>query len=229
MRKCVEQWRKYYDTVAISAAIYHIIVTHSEIGRFIGIEQRLDTSKPGERLTPDLVVLYDSDRGLLFDLKYLLPTDIRSMKDKLMELSKYGRVQSSWRAGERIGSVDFILVCHPDDVKLAVEAAREVFAETNNPFYDPGSFSIWFWTVTTARETGRREELRLHLAYGATRNVPLQRMIEEAGGILIPEEVLATLRFSLLIEPLCLQPEDGCSFLFLPLCAVREAFSAPNA
>jgi 2-keto-3-deoxy-L-rhamnonate aldolase RhmA len=34
--------------------------------------------------------------------------------------------------------------------------------------------------------------------------------------------------FELLIEPLWLQPEDGCSFLFLPLCAVREAFSAPS-
>ena len=35
--------------------------------------------------------------------------------------------------------------------------------------------------------------------------------------------------FELLIEPLWLQPEDGCSFLFLPLCAIREAFSAPSA
>ena len=196
-RTCVEDFRKYSDTVTTAAAIYHLFASNPSIGHFIGIEHKLVTSNPDEILTPDITAVYNSDsKGLLFELKYSLPTEVGSVKDELLKLEKYSRVQGGWRVKGPVQSVDFILICHIDDVSRAVEGAQQVFAETGKPFYNPTSFSIWYWTIPSARGDERREEMRLLHAYGATRNDLLQQMIKMPGGILAAEEVLTTLRFT---------------------------------
>jgi len=181
----------------VSAAISHLFVTHPELGHFVGVEHKLVATHSNEILTPDITAVYDNNsKGLLFELKYSLPADIRSVKDELMKLAKYGRIRNGWGIKGVVQAADFILVCHMDDLKRAAEAVQQVFYETQNPFYDPLSFSIWSWTVAAAREDERREEMRLLHAYGATRNGRLQQMVSEPGGILVPEEVLTMLRFT---------------------------------
>ena len=194
---CVADFRKYSNTVAVSSAISHLFQTDTRLGHFIGSEHRLLASSPDETLTPDITAVYDGDsRGLLFELKYSLPTDIRSVKEKLLNLAKYSRVRNGWGVKGPVHSADFVLVCHVEDVKRAVDAAGQVFAETQDPFYDPKSFSIWYWTISTPRENERKEEMRLVHAYGGTRNSVLQQLIGQPGGIPIPEDVLMMLRFT---------------------------------
>lgn len=181
----------------MSSAISHLFETNAQLGHFVGSEHKLVASSPDEVLTPDITVVYDGDsKGLLFELKYSLPTDVRSVKDKLMELAKYGRVRNGWGVKAAIQYADFVLVCHVEDVKRAADTAQQIFAEGTNPFYDPKSFSIWYWTISAPRDNERKEEMRLLHAYGATRNSPLQRTIQQPGGIPVPEDVLMTLRFT---------------------------------
>jgi hypothetical protein len=194
---CVADFRKYSDTVAISSAIFHLFEENPPLGRFVGIEHRLVGSSSEELLTPDITVVYDNDsKGLLFELKYSLPTDVRSVKDELLKLAKYSRARDGWGVRGPIQPIDFILVCHSGDVKRTVDAVREVFAETNNSFFSPDNFSVWYWTLSATRGDERKEEMRLLRASGATRNLPLQRMIDLAGGISMTEDVLMSLRFT---------------------------------
>jgi len=180
----------------VSAAISHLFETHVQLGRFVGVEHKLVAMHPDDILTPDITAVYDNDsKGLLFELKYSLPSDVRSVKDELMKLAKYSGAKSGWGIKGVVQAADFVLVCHIDDVKRAVDAVEQIFAETQDPFYNPTGFSIWFWTTTAAREDETKEEMRLQHAYGATRNAPLQQMIKEPGGILVAEEVLTMLRF----------------------------------
>lgn len=195
-RTCVADFYKYYDTLTVSAAISHLFTTCPKLGHFVGVEHKLVTTDPSDILTPDLTVVYDNaSRGLLFELKYSLPSDVRSVKDELMKLAKYSRAYGGWGVSGPVQLADFVLVCHMDDVHRAVEAATQIFDETQNPFYDPRNFSIWTWT-STSRKGERKEEMRLLHTYGATSNVPLQQMIKKAGGIPVAEEVLTTLRFT---------------------------------
>jgi hypothetical protein len=193
----VADWRKYYDTVAVSSAIYHLFETNPNLGRFIGVEHKLTTANPNEILTPDITAVYESNSSaLLFELKYTLPQDIRSVKDELAELAKYGRAERGWGVGSPIQSTDFVLVCTVEDVNRAVEAVKQIATETQDVFYDPRSFSIWHWLRHEAREGEGKEEMRLQHAYGTTRDSALQKLIEQPAGILVPDEVLMTLRFT---------------------------------
>ena len=190
-------FRKYSDTVAISSAILHLFEENPSLGHFIGIEHTLHGSSTEEVLTPDITVTYDNDTiGLLFELKYSLPSDVRSVKDELLKLSKYATARDGWGVRSPVQAGDFVLVCHADDVKRTVEAATEISSETSNPFFSPRSFSIWYWTITAPRNSERKEEMRLLHAYGATGNNPLQSLINQAGGVVISEDVLTSLRFT---------------------------------
>ena len=190
-------FRKYSDTVAISSAILHLFEENPSLGHFIGIEHTLHGSSTPEVLTPDITVTYDNDTiGLLFELKYSLPSDVRSVKDELLKLSKYATARDGWGVRSPVQAGDFVLVCHADDVKRTVEAATEISSETSNPFFSPRSFSVRYWTITAPRNSERKEEMRLLHAYGATGNNPLQSLINQAGGVVISEDVLTSLRFT---------------------------------
>lgn len=196
MRVCVLDWRKYYDTVAVSSAIFHLFNTNPPLGRFVGVEHRLVGPNPTDTLTPDLTALYSSDSmGLLFDLKYSLSPNPRTVNDELQELMKYDNISGGWTV-KPVKDYDFILVCHMNDAKRAVDAAKDIFSRTKNAFFDPSRFAIWSWTITAVRGNERLEEMRILLQYGRTRNAPLQQLIEEPGGIVSPEQVLTTLRFT---------------------------------
>ncbi len=167
------------------------------LGHFIGIEHTLRGSGTEQVLTPDITVVYNNDTsGLLFDLKYSLPSDTRSVKDELQKLSKYSAARDGWGVRNPVQARDFVLVCHADDVKRTGEAATEIYSETSNAFFNPQNFSVWYWTITAPRNSERKEEMRLLHAYGATGNNSLQRLISEAGGVVVPEDVLTSLRFT---------------------------------
>jgi hypothetical protein len=173
-----------------------LLETTPSIGRFVGIEHRL-LSNSGGLLTPDLTALYDEDsKGILFDLKHSLPSDPQAMKDEVMKLEKYKNAKSGWGVPGVIDPADFVLVCHLDDAKQATEAAREVYRDFGKEFFSPESFSVWSWTIGLSKHDERLEEMRLLHMYGATRNIALQQMITDVAGILVPEEVLTSLRFT---------------------------------
>lgn len=105
------------------------------LGHFIGIEHTLRGSGTEQVLTPDITVVYNNDTsGLLFDLKYSLPSDTRSVKDELQKLSKYSAARDGWGVRNPVQARDFVLVCHADDVKRTGEAATEIYSETSNTF-----------------------------------------------------------------------------------------------
>jgi hypothetical protein len=195
-RFCITEFRKYADTVAVSAGISHLFDTSPSLGRFVGIEHRL-VANPNALLTPDITTLYNDDsKGLIFDLKYSLPSDVQAVKDELLSLEKYKYARSGWGVSGIVDTLDFVLVCHMDDAKRATEASRQIYKETGKSFFSPETFSIWSWTIGVSRSDERKEEMRLMHMYGATRNAKLQAMISDPGGILVAEEVLTTLRFT---------------------------------
>ncbi len=147
VRTCVSEFRKYADTVAVSAGISHLYDTTPSLGKFVGIEHRL-LANPGELLTPDITTLYDDDsKGLLFDLKYSLPRDSQAVKDEILELEKYKNARSGWGTQGIVSTVDFVLVCHMNDANRATEAVKQIYYETGKSFFSPESFSIWSWTI----------------------------------------------------------------------------------
>jgi hypothetical protein len=195
-RDCVSQFRKYADTVAVSVGITHVFETNPTLGHFVGIEHRLIANQ-NDLLTPDITTLFDEvSRGLLFDLKYSLPSDVRNLKDELLNLEKYKNARSGFGTPGIVRSVDFVLVCHMEDAKHATQAVQEIYTETGKTFFSPETFSIWSWTIGVARSDERKEEMRLLHMHGATRNTRLQTMIKQPGGILVAEEVLTALRFT---------------------------------
>lgn len=193
---CLADYRKYSDTVAVCSGIFHLFQTNPKFGYFVGIEHKLIV-EPNEFLTPDITTIYEKkSKGLLFEFKYSLPINFHWVKGELHKLARYNCVKNGWGVKEHVQLADFILVCHIDDVKRVVEAAKQIFSETQNPFFNPMRFSIWSWTISTERKDPTKEEMRLQNMYGAIRNVYLQNKINEPGGILIDERVLMALRFS---------------------------------
>ena len=195
-RACVNDFRKYADTVAVSAGISHLFDITPNLGKFVGIEHRLSTSQD-DLLTPDITTLYDNDsKGLLFDMKYSLPRELQNTKSELLELEKYKNAKKGWGISGTVSSIDFVLVCHMEDAKRATDAAREIYRETSKPFFSSGSLSIWSWAIGLSRADEKKEEMRLLPIYGSSKNPKLQAMIQQPAGILLPEEVLTALRFT---------------------------------
>jgi hypothetical protein len=161
----------------------------------VGVEHRLIGLKQDDVLTPDITTLYSNNsKGLVFELKYSLSADPRSVKDELLELEKYKDITGGWTV-KPVQEHDFTLVCHMNDAKRAVDAAKEIYSDGNG-FFDPSRFSIWSWTITAVRGNEREEEMRIIHMYGATRNKPLQQLVRQTAGIALPEKVLTMLRFT---------------------------------
>jgi len=97
-QKCVRDYRKYSDTVAVSCAIYHLFSKNPEIASYVGIEHELENDK-GKKISPDLVATYESDRkGLTFELKWSLPFDESLLEKEVKELRKYALPCSNWES-----------------------------------------------------------------------------------------------------------------------------------
>jgi len=62
-------------------------------------------------------------------------------------------------------------------------------------------FAVWSWFINPPRINGQKEELRFLPSFGKTRNERIERLIQQVGGIQIPEDVLTHLRFTYTFIP----------------------------
>lgn len=196
-RKCVRDYRKYSDTVAVSCAIYYLFSKNPEIASYVGIEYELENDE-GKNISPDLVATYESDqKGLIFELKWSLPFDENRLEKEVKELRKYAIPCSNWRKpSDHVDFHDLILICHIDDVQRTVDMIKKISKDAMYDFLGKEGFAVWSWTITPPKMGERKEELRLVPVYGRTRNQKIETLINQSGGILFPEDVLTYLRFS---------------------------------
>jgi hypothetical protein len=196
--ECTKDYRKYADTVAVSFAVYHIVTTQLKGLDFVGIEHKLINTE-GRELTPDIVVLCENEKkGLIFELKWSLPSREDLLEEKIKELEKYLKPCSNWKPGGKVVDChDLVLICHIDDVQKTVDMIKKLSDVKEYSFLKEEGFALWSWTITPPKSGERKEELRLFWVYGKTRNEQIERLIQTPGGILIPEAVLMYLRFSL--------------------------------
>jgi len=196
-QKCVRDYRKYSDTVAVSCAIYHLFSKNPEIASYVGIEHELENDE-GKNISPDLVATYESDRkGLIFELKWSLPFDEDLLEKEVKELRKYAIPCSNWRKpSDHVDFHDLILICHIDDVQRTVDMIKKISKDAKYDFLGKEGFAVWSWTITLPKMGERKEELRLFPVYGRTRNQKIETLINQSGGILFSEDVLTYLRFS---------------------------------
>jgi hypothetical protein len=194
---CVRDYCKYSDTVAVCFAIYNLISKNPNIARFIGIEHNLQNSN-GTIVTPDIVATFDSDRkGLMFEMKWSLPLDDELLEKEIKELKKYAIPSTNWRKDiHEVDTQDLILICHIDDVKRVIEMVKNLSQNADQSHLAQEGFAVWSWTITPSKAGERKEELRLFPVYGKTRNQKIEELINQPGGILIPEGVLTYLRFT---------------------------------
>jgi len=201
-RVCVTDYRKYADTVAILFAIRHLLIKNPQIARFIGVESKL-RDKKGNYLRPDLVAVFGNDKkGLLFEIKWSLPMDKRYLEQEIKELKKYVEPLYEWKTSS--GSVEFhdvVLVCHIDDARRAIETITELSKNSEYACFKNAGFAVWSWFINPPKAGGQKEELRFLSSYGSTRNERIEKLIQQVGGILIPEDVLTHLRFTYIFIP----------------------------
>lgn len=195
--KCVRDYSKYSDTVAICFAVHNFLSKNPQIAKFIGIEQDLKNTA-GRTVTPDIVAAYDNDKkGLLFEIKWSLPLDEELLKKEIEELEKYFVPCIAWgNTPDDPKTQDLVLICHIDDVQRTTEMIKLYLTEKPQSLLGKEGFSVWSWTITPPKQGGRKEEMRLFPVYGKTRNQKVEELICQPGGILFPEEVLTYLRFS---------------------------------
>lgn len=195
--KCVQDYSKYSDTVAICFAVHNFLSKNPQIAKFIGIEKDL-TNIAGHIVTPDIVGSYDNDqKGLLFEIKWSLPFDEELLKKEIRELERYFVPCIPWgKTPDDPETQDLILICHIDDVHRAAEMINVYMTEKPQSLLGKEGFSVWSWTITPPKQGGRKEEMRLFPVFGKIRNKLIEELIRQPGGILFPEDVLTYLRFS---------------------------------
>ena len=194
---CVRDYCKYSDTVAVCCAIYQLFSKDPSIAKFVGIEHSLQNSE-GLSVTPDIVATYDNDsKGLALELKWSLPSDEKLLEKEIKELKKYAVPCSNWRHPvDKVDAQDLILICHIDDAQRAVNMIRNLSKDNTQSHFAREGFAVWSWTITPPKKGERKEELRVFSVYGKTRNLKIEELIDQTGGILFPEDVLTFLRFT---------------------------------
>lgn len=200
IQQCLRDFRKYADTVTVSAAVCHLFKENKDLGRYMGIEPKLNRIAQTP-VTPDLAILYDNDaKGILFEIKWSLPQTSEWMEKKLKELKKYFDIFVNWKNGTgRVESHDVVLICHPEDSDNVLQMIKKISSENDYECFKNVGFSIWTWLLNPPKGGERSEQLRLIKLYGQTRNIELERKISNPLGILVPEEVLTFLRFTYFI------------------------------
>jgi len=195
--KCIQDYSKYSDTVAICFAVHNFLTKNPQIAKFIGIEKDLKNTAD-HTVTPDIVGSYENDKkGLLFEIKWSLPFDEELLKKEIKELEKYLVPCIPWgKTPVDPETQDLVLICHIDDVQRTIEMIKLYVTENPNSLLGKDGFSVWSWTITPPKQGGRKEEMRLFPVYGKTHNNEIEKLICQPGGILFPEDVLTYLRFS---------------------------------
>jgi hypothetical protein len=200
--RCIREYVRYSDTIAVLLAIRQLFLQNPNIAKFVGVEYKLKNSK-GNFLRPDLVAQYNKDtKGLLFEVKWSLPYDIKLLEEKLRELKKYTGSLENWKTQtKKVENHDLLLVCSIDDAKRVVDAVKQLAADKDYAFMQREGFSIWSWILNPAKRGKHKEELRFLHCYGQTGNKRLEDMIHQTGGILVSEDVLTYLRFTFAFIP----------------------------
>jgi len=150
----------------------------------------------GNSRTPDFAVIYDVDKGLLFEQKSSLPSDSELARQEVQEIGRYSSTLYGWPTSD--GSVqhhDIVLICHMADVKGVVDLVKELSQERGNEYLRSNGFSVWSWAISPPKQAGGEDQMRFFREYGRTRNEELEKILSEPGAILVPEDVLTVYRF----------------------------------
>jgi len=190
--QCSREYRKYYDTVMVSSAIFDLF-KDGTLGKFVGESHQLRT-QDNTPVTPDITTVYDSGaKGLLFEIKYSLGS---SASDSLLRLKRYFGAKTGWRtATGTVDDVDVVLICNADDTQSVHEALEELARHDGNEFLKAQGFALWQWIVTSSKKDERAEVMWLQPIAGSCRNEALEERIRHPGGIRISDKVLEFLRF----------------------------------
>jgi len=194
--KCVRDFQKYSDSVAILTSLYNLFSKKPELGRYVGIEKKL-FRKDGRPIVPDFVVLYDENtKGLLFELKWSLPDNPTWLLEEIKDLEKYFEDLSGWTNDvKNVEFHDLVLICHISDIKKVVKLVEVLCTSEEFSFLRSGHFAIWGWSIVASKKGQREEELRIEKCYGKIRNIKIEQLLNEPAGIIISENVLQYLRW----------------------------------
>lgn len=197
MKECLKDFRKYNDTVVVSAAVCHLFKENDLVGSFMRIEPELKRISESP-LTPDLAVMYDNrSKGIVFEMKWSVPRNAEHVEEEIKTLIKYFDTLINWKNDTgKVEWHDVILICHPEDSKQILEIIKKIASEDDYGCFDEIGFSIWTWLYTHGQKGGETEELRLIRIYGQTRNEELERLISPELGYLVSDKVLRYLRFT---------------------------------
>jgi len=197
IKECLKSFRKYNDTVIVSAAICHLFKENDVVGSFMRIEPELKRISESP-LTPDLAVMYDNmSKGIVFEIKWSVSQNKKWAEEKIKDVKKYCDTLINWKNETgRVEWHDVILICHHEDSERVLEIIKKLASEDDYDCFKKTGFSIWTWLFTHGKKGEKTEELRLMKIYGQTRNVELERLMSPELGYLVPDKVLTFLRFS---------------------------------
>jgi len=191
----VKAYRRYSDTVAVLSAIYYILRKEPPIADYVGIEPKLQNTY-GHEVTPDLAALCEArKKGLIFELKWSLPFSEELLTNEIKDVEKYAVPCSKWKTSTgKVEYHDVILVCNIEDVERAVDVIKKIAGLPRFAFLISDGFAVFSWTISATRGGERKEHLVLMNTYGKTRNSIIEKMLEQPGGLILPEGALTYLR-----------------------------------
>jgi len=179
------------------SAIYQLFQRNREIGKYIGVEIKLKNNK-GDEIEPDLMALYNNEtKGFLIEMKASLPNDPQKLQSEIVELKKYFLKYTNWHnSSGQVKQQDLVLICHIDDAKKVVNMVNMLSKNPELSFLSSNHFLICSWSITPSKNGQREEELRIFKIYGKTSNIYFEELLNEPGGILIPQSLLRFVRFT---------------------------------
>ena len=193
---CIQEYTRYADSKTILSAIYELFQRNKEIGKYIGIELKLK-NRDGSEIEPDLMALYDNEtKGFLFEMKSSLPNTPQHLQSEIEELKKYYQTFTNWNNSTgQVEEQDLVLICHIDDAKKIVNMINILSEKEELSFLTSNHFLVCGWTITPTKDGRREETLRIFRVYGKTTNIKFEELLDEPGGILIPQNILRYVRF----------------------------------
>ena len=194
---CLRDFRKYSDTVLVSAAICYLFKNNKKLGISMGFEPTLKRiDQPS--LNPDLAFVLDNpSNGVIFELKWSVSPNREFSEPRLKEIKKYFDAFTNWKnSNGLVNDQDVILVCHPDDYEHIIKMIEIISSETDYNCFKKEGFSIWTWLLNQPKLGEQAEEMRLIKNYGKLKHKDLEAIISKPLGIKIPEEVLTYFRYT---------------------------------
>ena len=196
---CLQDYRKYSDTVLVSAAICHLFKKNKNLGVSMGFEPTLKR-KDQPSLNPDLAFVYNSNKGIIFELKWSISPNKEYSEPRLKEVKKYFDTFVNWKNKDGlVQHQDVVLVCHPDDHEHVLKMIKTISSEKEYECFKNEGFSIWSWLLSQPKFGEQAEEMRLIKIYGKIKQEDLEKVISGKLGIKIPDDVLTYLRFTYFI------------------------------